>query len=235
MKKIAAILLALLVCLGVALAEETDFTGTWYATEIVMGEMNISVASLGMDMSLTLQADGTGVSASGGESAECTWVMENGSAVVTSDGESMAFTLVDGKLVTEQEGAYLYFEREKAEVETYVPAEAKADAAMADYNGVWDAVIAEMLGMQMSVEAMGMSMQVVVNDGAVMLVEGVGEEATYAETTAVVEDGALVLQGEDGNVALQLLQDGVMVMSQDMGEGLVVSIYFEKLIADIQE
>ena len=161
--------------------------------------------------------------------------MENGAAAVTSDGTTMVFTPKDGKLVTEESGAYLSFEREKPASQLYVPAEPKADATMEDYNGVWDAVLADVMGMQASVEAMGMSMQFVISDGQVLVVEGVGEEATYGEAAAVVENGAMKIRSEESELTLQLYQDGVLALSQDMGEGMSVSIYFEKLISDTEE
>ena len=235
MKKIIAILLAMALCRGAALAEEADITGEWFATEITMGELSFNPVNMGVEMSITLNADGTTVVQAAGEKLDGTWVKENGSAAVTTDGKTMIFTPVDGKLVTEDSGAYLIFEREKPEAERYVPAEPMTDATMEDYNGVWDAVLADVMGMQTSVAAMGMSMQFVVSDGQVMVVEGVGEEATYGETTGIVENGTLKIQSEGNELSLQLCQDGVLVLVQDMGEGMTVSIYFEKLIADIEE
>ena len=61
MKKIIAILFALALCLGVALAEDVDVTGEWFATEMTMGELSFNPAALGVDMSITLNADGTAV------------------------------------------------------------------------------------------------------------------------------------------------------------------------------
>lgn len=235
MKKLVALLLALMLCLGVALAETADVAGVWYFNEMSDGEMTINPATLGMEMTMTLNEDGTAAANdSMGEVTEGTWAVDGENVVITFDGDPMTFALVDGNLVGNQDETTMTFGKEKAEVETFVLGEAKTDAVMADYNGTWNATLVDMLGMQLPVAEMGMMMQITVADGKVSVMESEGEEPTAAEGTATVENGVLsiMIEGETVATPLQLHEGDVLAMVVDMGEGMTMSMYFERVVEE---
>lgn len=231
MKKLVALLLALMLCLGTALAETADLAGVWYFNEMSAGEMTINPATLGMEMTMTLNEDGTAAMDTMGEVNEGTWTVDGENVVITFDGDPMTFALAEGNLVADQDGTIMTFGREKAEVATFVLGEAKTDATMADYNGTWNATLVDMLGMQLPVAEMGMMMQITVADGKVSVMESEGEEPTTAEGTATVENGVLSIMIEGDTVAtpLQLHEGNVLAMVVDMGEGMIMSMYFERV------
>ena len=222
MKKLLVMLLALALCLGVAAAETADVTGTWYLNEVLMGEdMSIVPAVLNLEMTMTLNADYSAVlEVNGSADEEATWAVVDGSVVVTSQGEPQAFVLEGDCLVAAQDEMKIILGREKIEVGI------NADAAMEDYTGNWLATLVEMAGMQADATEMGLKINV--QDGKAMISEGEGEAA---EAVAQVEEGVLYItnEGEEGAMPLRMLVDGRMIMTDDMGNGVMMTIYFEKI------
>ena len=235
MKKLLAVLLGMLLLLGVAAAETADVTGTWYLNEISAEGVSVNPVSVGMDMSITINADGTALVTLNGEDTDSSWAMEDGKVVVTMEGDPQAFTPEDGKLVAEESGAKMILEREKAEVVVFTPGEAKADATMDDYNGTWNAFLVDMMGMQMTLEEMGLTMQVVVENGKAVVLEGMGDEMVSSEADAEVKDGLLLLMldGMDTGSALQYLEGDMLEMTQPVVEGMSMSVYFERVPEEV--
>ena len=101
-----------------------------------------------------------------------------------------------------------------------------ADATMEDYTGNWLATLVEMAGMQADATEMGLKINV--QNGKAMISEGEGEAA---EAVAQVEEGVLYItnEGEEGAMPLRMLVDGRMIMTDDMGNGVMMTIYFEKI------
>lgn len=232
MKKIVAILLALMLCLGAALAETADIIGTWYLNEMVSQGVSVNPASLGIDMTMTLNEDKTATTVIGEETMVSYW-QNNGEEYFTPFGDGLlVFAPQDGNLVAEQDGVQMIFGREKEEVVTFVLGAVRTDATMADYNGTWNATLVDMMGIQMPVADIGMSMQIIVADGKVTVLEGTGEEMTTGEGTATAEGGVLSMLIESDTVAtpLQLHEGDVLARVSDLGDGLTMSIYFEKVV-----
>ena len=235
MKKLLAVLLGMLLLLGVAAAETADVTGTWYLNEISAEGVSVNPVSVGMDMSITINADGTALVTLNGEDTDGSWAMEDGKVVVTMEGDPQAFTPEDGKLVAEEAGAKMILEREKADLVVFTPGEAKADATMDDYNGTWNAFLVDMMGMQMTLEEMGLTMQVVVENGKAVVLEGMGDEMVSSEADAEVKDGLLLLMldGMDTGSALQYLDGDMLEMIQPVTEGMSMSVYFERVPEEV--
>lgn len=229
MKKIVAILLALMLCLGVALAEDADIIGTWYLNEVASNGMSFDPSALGLDITMTLDEDEKATTVSGEETMVSYW-RKNGDEYFTPfNGGLLVFAPQDGNLVGEMDGVQMVFGREKEEVVAFVLGEAKTDATMADYNGTWNATLVDLLGMQMNVADMDMRMQVTVADGKVTILEGEGEESTTDEGTATVEDGVLAITFEgDTEATLLQLHEGDVLAWVTNTEGMSMSIYFEK-------
>lgn len=229
MKKFAALLLALMLCMGLALAETVDVTGTWHLNEIISGEISINPGVLGMDMSITLNADGTATGDVAGETGEGTWSMEGGSVIVAMAGDPMTFTLENGNLISIVEGSTMVFSREKAEITTVELGEARTDVTMEDFNGQWNATIVDMMGMQIPVTDMGMLMTITIADGQVTLTEGEGETATTSIGTATLENGVLTVrtENEEDDLPLSLHESGLLAALLE-SDDLSMGIYFEK-------
>ena len=102
MRKLIAVILTLaLSTLAVAMAETTDYLGTWYLNEMTMGDASIAPTALGMDLTMEIKEDGTAVlTAPSEEEAEqaATWTLEGETLTVTVDGEDMTLTLQDGAM-----------------------------------------------------------------------------------------------------------------------------------------
>ena len=144
MKKIFALLLTLAMLVGaVALAEAADLTGTWYLNELNLDGVALSPASMGLEMTIVLNEDGTTTATYEGEgeseTGEGTWSVDGDVITITIEDDPYDFTLVDGNLVSDDEDMGMTFGREKVEGETYEPAPAKEDAALEDYAGDWTA------------------------------------------------------------------------------------------------
>lgn len=222
MKKIVAVLLALMLCLGAALAETADLVGTWYFNAIATKGASVNPGSMGLSMSLTFNEDNSASVDVSGAVVEGTWTVKDGKIILEADGESRVLSMQDGNLVMEVEGGQGIFGREKAEVEVYDFGEAKTDAAMEDYNGFWDATAVELLGIQMPVADMGLTMQMMVQDGTVVISDG---NSTGGSETSF-EDGVLVIDG----IRVQLHErngEYVLVMPMEAPvEGQMISMKF---------
>lgn len=230
MKKIITIVmtLAILLC-AVALAESTDYLGTWYLNEMIVGGVSLAPASMGMDITMEIKEDGTAVLISPdeelGEQAAA-WALDGDTLTVTVDGEDMTLTLQDGALIGEQGGMGINFGREKVEAEVYQPAAVNASATEADYAGQWKSAYMAMEGNYMDASVFGMDLTAAI-DGTTMTLNGmyVFENVAFDTTFA---DGALVHQGGDdemyAGITAQLLEDGAMQLSFDTGDDPLVMI-----------
>lgn len=233
---IAILMCLVMVCCGVcAQAEATapDLTGVWTLDSIVAGEMTISPSMMGLTMTLTVNADGTIVLDSNGEQEQSTWTQDGDKLIVDGD----AFTYVDGKLTAEEPsmGAAMYFVRGEAAA----PAAPVllTDVTMADFNGAWNAVSMEMMGMEVPMSMTGSGIVVEINDtqakatfsetaedGTVESFDAAGDcSLADGVLTVVIPDGV-----EDFTLQLQLRSDGKMVFAVEE-EGMAMNILFEKV------
>ena len=120
MKKLLCALLALVMLCACAVAETVDVMGTWYLAEVCYDGVSTNPAQLGMETTLTFQADGTvdmdaqwefldRMSEVYGEqetdlieeepSAEAHWEMDGDKVVLSYEDKTVELTLVDGNLV----------------------------------------------------------------------------------------------------------------------------------------
>lgn len=230
MRKLITVILALaLSTLAIAMAEATDYLGTWYLNEMTMGDASFAPAAMGMDLTMEIKEDGTAVlTAPSEEDAEqaATWTLDGETLTVTVDGEDMTLTLQDGALKGEQGGMGMCFGREKVEAEAYEPAAIVEDATEADYAGTWKSKYMEMEGNYIQASMFSMDLTAVI-DGATMTLDGM---YVFENTTleSPFSNGALTHEGgEDemySGITAQLLQDGAMKLTFDTGDEPLVLI-----------
>ncbi|MBR3763686.1 MAG: hypothetical protein IKK57_03940 [Clostridia bacterium] len=162
MKKLSALLLALVLavtlCLG-AMAEEVNYVGAWTLTEIRSGELVMDPATLGMDMAIVLNEDGTCTLSTLGVTETGTWAaVEGGVALTDASGTTDTVTYRDGALVMASEGIEMIL-TPAAEGEY---AEILAGQTMENFAGNWVLEHEETTYGVYSVEALGAEMTVVI-------------------------------------------------------------------------
>ena len=228
MKKIAALVLCVLLVLSAlccAAAEADDPAGVWFLSSVEMQGMSLVPSVLGLEVAMTLNADGAAVMATMGIAETGTWSRE-GDQITVDTGSLNRFAFADGVLRSEADaatGMVLVFSRDIEDAQAYTAAPVRADAALEDFNGHWDAFMVEMLEVQMSMTGTGSTMWIEIENGNGVLasVENGVEETTELEGSFA--DGVLTL----GRIPLQMHEDGVMSYSEK-AEQASVNIYFRR-------
>ena len=235
MKKFFALILVLaMACALLPATAEEDMTGVWYMKTMVVGEQTIDVAMMGMEGSLTLNADGTGVMASNGQDSECSWTPTS----ITINGDTAELALVDGELVISSEGTSMVFSREAPSAVEMAPE--NLNAAAEDFNGNWTCAYLDMEGTIVPaslMEAAGQALPVIAFENGKFSLEGgtLGDvigailpELTYA-------DGVYTGESTFGDTVipfrLSLLEDGLLRFSCTMGE-TPTTMYFTRAEAE---
>ncbi len=237
MKKLVSLLLALLLCMNLALAEAVDYTGTWYFVEASYQGQTLLAAELGMDTSMTLNADGTAYSEAQMQQLPAVWVAADSGVMIYPVVEGAAlevgipYTLEGDRLVTEEEGFRMVYSRDREAGGFYVVGEPQTDATMADYNGTWVATVAQVMGMQVPMAETNRYMILRIDNGTASLGMGETKEEYTFSCKAVVENGALLLMDmttDEEGFSLQLNDAGRLVMTQELGENMTGIVYLEK-------
>ncbi|MBR3762982.1 MAG: hypothetical protein IKK57_00330 [Clostridia bacterium] len=123
-------------------AARAPYCGVWELTTIATGGVSLSPASLGLQMTLTLAADGVFLSDDGNQVTESTWQVENG---VIHAGNATMTPGEDGRLALVSGGNTLYFTHQTAmptptpsptPMPTATPAPT-VPAEMLPYVGTW--------------------------------------------------------------------------------------------------
>ncbi len=111
MKKIVALTLVLVMVLALcACGGSKTAAGTWKLTGMTQDGQDYSqyLSMLGMEITMVLNDDGTGTMEAMGEKVDVTWDA-NG---ITSQGETIPYTLDGDKLIMAQDGAEMIFTRQ---------------------------------------------------------------------------------------------------------------------------
>ncbi len=112
MKKIVALTLVLVMVLALCACGGGSKTaaGTWKLTGMTQDGQDYSqyLSMLGMEITMVLNDDGTGTMEAMGEKVDVTWDA-NG---ITSQGETIHYTLDGDKLIMAQDGAEMIFTRQ---------------------------------------------------------------------------------------------------------------------------
>ena len=233
MKKLFALMtvLVMLLC-SAAIAETAEITGEWYMTEMNMEGMSINPATMGMDIMMVLNEDGTATltSVTGEDEPqvqEAAWKQEESGIVLTIEEETTTLTLEDGSLkMALDENNYYLFAREKAEAAPLpTPVAAENEEA---FFGTWTMSQIEMGGIMLPASMMGMDAAVMTVEAGKVVVTS-GEENT--EYTSAFADGALTITENIENaepMSLVLNDDGSLAMPVAFGEEVMMTVYFTK-------
>lgn len=221
MKKFVSILLAcLMMCTAVlGLAESMDVTGEWYLNTIIMDEMQFSAADFGMNMTLTINADGTltlDAGMEGEEPEQGTWAADGDAFAVTITGDTVPASITDGLLsMAADEETLMVFSREMPV--GFVAAAPVAVEDIAAFNGTWSATMVNAFGMVVPIDAVLEEMDTMIGmtDVNIVIENGVVSLFGAEETQEFpLVDGALFIAGtdEDGvlDQKIELLEDGTI-------------------------
>ena len=250
MKKILSLLLALAMMLGcVAFAEGVDYVGTWVLTGaesdgVQMGPTTL--AAVGMDMKVVVNADGTVVLSMMGMEEGGTWAATENGIAITDSAETVEIAYQNEMLLMNQSGVTMMLTREGA---APAIAEAEGPTALAGvdpvaFEGQWLLTTANFMGVEMSAETVGVYMALVLSQGQALFatndengeivtdqmsyvvteVEGVGTVCSIADQDETTGETMEVL-------ALNLLDDGRLVWRMEL-EGMVMEYYFTKQVAE---
>lgn len=244
MKKLLAILLALLMCAGclAGLAEAAldpalvPFVGVWELEHLEMGGESHPADQLG-ECTFVIEADGRGVMTLDGDAipfhmemadGQATWVdeygvvdlayfNEAGQAVFELADEEGVLLLVASPVLTEETAAA----EAPAEEAEAAPAAESADNA---FLGQWKGVRVSLMGMEFGLDDLGMGEVLLTVDATTATLTMEGEESP---APVIFEDDRAVVTDDGGEIVLTI-KDGDLLMSLS-AEGLTMTIRMERV------
>jgi len=208
MKKILAaiVTLTLLALLAIGAYAE-DVTGDWYAE------------AYGMVAKMTINADGTYALDMGGAS-DGTWVLEGESLIVDKGTEYESVFAYDAAAQVLNMADELIFGRE--ELVAWTPAAVRAEAALADFEGVWSATNVDCFGALLPVDAAGVYMDAVITGANVSVTINFIEPETF-EGEAAMDGNVLKLHvpakdeySEASDFICNVLEDGMISITTEL-------------------
>lgn len=230
MKKLISLILVLCaVCLLVPATAEEDISGEWYGS------------LMGMPVNLVLNADGKASMEMAGQKTEnVTWTLDGEKFTLTVEGSTNEGTYANGTLTVMENGQRIEFTREP--VQAITVAEANPDAKAEDYNGEWKITYVKMEDMILDASSMGESLpNITIENSTIKFSENDTMAMMFGkELPLTFENGALgysVTLADDatGGIAVSLkaemLQDGLLALTLDMGSGASV-MYYSKVTAE---
>jgi hypothetical protein len=240
MKKLIILILSLLLAcvMTCALAEEAALTGTWYLVEAHAGETVMNPAAMSMNLTITLNEDGTvqTTTGQGDTTMEKTgvWVLTDDGISVTVEDETEEFAYADGYLTADLGGVMGYFSQEEPVAEEVTLPAAIAAESEEQFLGTWNADSVLLGDTLLPAAAMGETGYYVIEPGKATeysMEEG-QEEPNVSEYTTELQEGALVLSkpnplypafgDEFDTVVCRLYDNGQISLEQSLGESLIV-------------
>ncbi len=194
-----------------------EYLGVWYGVSMEMEGMSYPLADMGMDLTITIGADGTAEMSMNGEGESIQCSMQDG--VLTADGVGIA--LQDGMLVVSVDGMTMTLSREKPEASAAPIPVIDESATIDDLKGVWTLVRVTMDGVTLPAEAAEMAGDtlVVYGDACDLTLQGM----TMDGLTCSMDGYALLISILDGEVAATLREDGTLCL--EMSD---VTLWYER-------
>ena len=194
-----------------------EYLGAWYGVSMEMEGVSYPLADMGMDLTITIGADGTAEMHMNGEGERIQCSMQDG--VLTADGVS--FALQDSMLVVSEDGMTMALSREKPEASAASIPVIDESATIDDLKGVWALAHVTMDGVTLPAEAAEMAGDtlVVYGDSCDLTLQGM----TLDGLTCSMDGYALLISILDGEAAATLREDGTLCL--EMSD---VTLWYER-------
>lgn len=194
-----------------------EYLGAWYGVSMEIEGMSYPLADMGMDLTITIGADGTAEMHMNGEGERIRCSMQDG--VLTADGVS--FALQDSMLVVSEDGMTMTLSREKPEASAASIPIIDESATIDDLKGVWTLAHVTMDGITLPAEAAEMAGDtlVVYGDSCDLTLQGM----TVDGLTCSMDGYALLISILDGEAAATLREDGTLCL--EMSD---VTLWYER-------
>ena len=194
-----------------------EYLGAWYGVSMEMEGVSYPLADMGMDLTITIGADGTAEMHMNGEGERIRCSMQDG--VLTADGVS--FALQDSMLVVSEDGMTMTLSREKPEASAASIPVIDESATIDDLKGVWALAHVTMDGVTLPAEAAEMAGDtlVVYGDSCDLTLQGM----TVDGLTCGMDGYALLISILDGEAAATLREDGTLCL--EMSD---VTLWYER-------
>lgn len=194
-----------------------EYLGAWYGVSMEIEGVSYPLADMGMDLTITIGADGTAEMHMNGEGERIRCSMQDG--VLTVDGVS--FALQDSILVVSEDGMTMTLSREKPEASAASIPVIDESATIDDLKGVWALAHVTMDGVTLPAEAAEMAGDtlVVYGDSCDLTLQGM----TLDGLTCGMDGYALLISILDGEAAATLREDGTLCL--EMSD---VTLWYER-------
>ena len=194
-----------------------EYLGAWYGVSMEMEGVSYPLADMGMDLTITIGADGTAEMHMNGEGERIRCSMQDG--VLTADGVS--FALQDSMLVVSEDGMTMTLSREKPEASAASIPVIDESATIDDLKGVWALAHVTMDGVTLPAEAAEMAGDTlaVYGDSCDLTLQGM----TLDGLTCSMDGYALLISILDGEAATTLREDGTLCL--EMSD---VTLWYER-------
>lgn len=194
-----------------------EYLGVWYGVSMEMEGVSYPLADMGMDLTITIGADGTAEMHMNGEGERIRCSMQDG--MLTVDGVS--FALQDSMLVVSEDGMTMTLSREKPEASAASIPVIDESATIDDLKGVWALAHVTMDGITLPAEAAEMDGDtlVVYGDSCDLTLQGM----TLDGLTCSMDGYALLISILDGEAAATLREDGTLCL--EMSD---VTLWYER-------
>lgn len=194
-----------------------EYLGAWYGVSMEIEGASYPLADMGMDLTITIGADGTAEMHMNGEGERIQCSMQDG--VLTADGVS--FALQDSMLVVSEDGMTMTLSREKPEASAASIPVIDESATIDDLKGVWALAHVTMDGVTLPAEAAEMAGDtlVVYGDSCDLTLQGM----TLDGLTCSMDGYALLISILDGEAAATLREDGTLCL--EMSD---VTLWYER-------
>lgn len=194
-----------------------EYLGAWYGVSMEIEGVSYPLADMGMDLTITIGADGTAEMHMNGEGERIRCSMQDG--VLTADGVS--FALQDSMLVVSEDGMTMTLSHEKPEASAASIPVIDESATIDDLKGVWALAHVTMDGVTLPAEAAEMAGDtlVVYGDSCDLTLQGM----TLDGLTCSMDGCALLISILDGEAAATLREDGTLCL--EMSD---VTLWYER-------
>lgn len=194
-----------------------EYLGAWYGVSMEMEGVSYPLADMGMDLTITIGADGTAEMHMNGEGERIRCSMQDG--VLTADGVS--FALQDNMLVVSEDGMTMTLSREKPEASAASIPVIDESATIDDLKGIWALAHVTMDGVTLPAETAEMAGDtlVVYGDSCDLTLQ----DMTLDGLTCSMDGYALLISILDGEAAATLREDNTLCL--EMSD---VTLWYER-------